>query len=790
MFEAVAGLETSRAPLAAHDLPRIGGAKVNRKRAGDGMALWTSGLPGILLAIQGAGGSISGTVSDGETGAPLPGAVVFLPDLGRGNISDSSGRYGLVGITAGSWRLEARRAGYAPRAFQVLVPHDGTLAINIVLRPAPVILQAIEVRATAPAEGDGNIDHPSLPDRRLNLADLRRHPLLPEPDALLATAGGDIGQSPESPSGLSIRGGLSDQVGYTVDGIPVLNPYHSGGSFTAWNPDALSQLDLFTTSPPPEVPEALSGVVSARTREPGSRPRGRGSLSTTQIRVTVDGPLNRRGAGYLLSLRSVFPGLLAHEEEPSYLNGSAGDWLAKVESPLVGGRLRLLGFGNGNEMGAAASVPGGAGVPAPRNALEWNSRSLGAEWTRRDGNRLLRLRSWSALGDAGAVWHGSDSSQYRLASSRRDVGAVASVSLVTGTAGTTVGFRVEHSRTAYRLESVTGDAPSMGLHAGRPAWAAFLAHRRFIAARSEVELTAVGSAAAGGVHLSPGAWLHWRPASTTVVSGGYSRRHQFAQSLRNPESVVSNIFPAELHLSAGDAGVPVARSDLWVIALDYRPTAELNLAVRAYARNFDGLALVAPRTPHPFATGEFTQGGGRAAGATIEAAATRPGYRLLASYGFQRVRLEYGDSSYVPAYGATHAIHAGVTVLPQPGSTIRLGLTGVLGRRTSAVEDPFEWEGCNLGDRGCEFVGGRSQPTEPPGSTRLPAYLRLDLGLRQHWPIRIAGKEGLLAVFGTVTNLMNRRNVLTVAVDPTSGIRRRVEMRPRSPLVVGIDWEF
>jgi hypothetical protein len=48
----------------------------------------------------------------------------------------------------------------------------------------------------------------------------------------------------------------------------------------------------------------------------------------------------------------------------------------------------------------------------------------------------------------------------------------------------------------------------------------------------------------------------------------------------------------------------------------------------------------------------------------------------------------------------------------------------------------------------------------------------------------------MVALFGTVTNVLGRRNALTVVVDPTTGSRTPAEMRPRSPLVVGLDWRL
>jgi hypothetical protein len=54
----------------------------------------------------------------------------------------------------------------------------------------------------------------------------------------------------------------------------------------------------------------------------------------------------------------------------------------------------------------------------------------------------------------------------------------------------------------------------------------------------------------------------------------------------------------------------------------------------------------------------------------------------------------------------------------------------------------------------------------------------------------IGRRDVTLALFGTLTNLLARTNVLTIAVDPETGRRTAIEMRPLSPLVVGLDWRF
>ena len=66
----------------------------------------------------------------------------------------------------------------------------------------------------------------------------------------------------------------------------------------------------------------------------------------------------------------------------------------------------------------------------------------------------------------------------------------------------------------------------------------------------------------------------------------------------------------------------------------------------------------------------------------------------------------------------------------------------------------------------------------------------MDVGLRKHWHARLAGRDVLIAAFGSVTNVLGAGNVLTYGPDPVTGVRVPLEMRPRAPLVVGMDLRF
>src|ERR1051326_7337200 len=66
---------------------------------------------------QGSLGAIQGAVFD-SSGANIPGATITITDVDRGTtralISDEAGQYAATGLTAGTYKVHAELAGFAP----------------------------------------------------------------------------------------------------------------------------------------------------------------------------------------------------------------------------------------------------------------------------------------------------------------------------------------------------------------------------------------------------------------------------------------------------------------------------------------------------------------------------------------------------------------------------------------------------------------------------------------------------------------------------------------------------
>jgi hypothetical protein len=413
---------------------------------------------------------------------------------------------------------------------------------------------------------------------------------------------------------------------------------------------------------------------------------------------------------------------------------------------------------------------------------------MGAEWRRAFAGTAVEIRGWKATGDAGAAWT-AQSARLDMAAVRSDRGFAASFERSSARATTGGEIRIEDSRTSYRIASDSANV-NWQVSARTPV-ATLLARQTWIGpAHTEITVSAALATTRDEWHTGPGAELRWQPSEHLTLTGRYARSHQFAQSLRNAESVVGNVFPVDLYLGAGAPGVPVAQSDLGLLAAEYRPWAGVRCGLQAYGRMSDGLLLVAPRGGEPFSTGKFAIGSGSARGISLDLAASTARVGVMASYGFQELRLVGDSSNYIPGYGARHLLEGGVTVFPTATLSVRLGAAAALGRRTTTASGGLEWEACNLLDYGCEFAGNPYYGGEQLGGTALPAYTRLDLGVRKHWHLELGGRDAQIALFGAATNILGRRNIMTYVRDPESGAPIEVEMRPPSPLVIGVDWRF
>ncbi|MBK7214033.1 MAG: TonB-dependent receptor [Bacteroidales bacterium] len=182
-----------------------------------------------------------GIVEDKLSGEPLPFASVLIQGTSRGCSSNVDGYFTLANIPSDTSAILVYYLGYYKQLFY-LSPHADFQNITILMDPMSTQLKAVEVK--------GQREDLLKALRGANLikmapAKLAELPSLGEKDIfrtfqLMPGIGGSSGSS----AGLYVRGGTPDQNLILYDGFTVYHQEHLFGMFSAFNPNAIKEVQL------------------------------------------------------------------------------------------------------------------------------------------------------------------------------------------------------------------------------------------------------------------------------------------------------------------------------------------------------------------------------------------------------------------------------------------------------------------------------------------------------------------------------------------------------------------
>jgi TonB-linked SusC/RagA family outer membrane protein len=186
------------------------------------LLVWVLGATSVWAQT----GSIRGTVRDGDTGEPLPGANVYIPSLNNlGASTGAEGDFIIEAVPTGTHLLVARFVGFQNFTQEVTVPEGGEVVVDIVLETDYLGLDEVVV------VGYGTQDRRQISGavstlRPENVEDI------PTPSINNALqgriAGVQVSQNSGNPGAaitVRVRGATSITAGneplYVIDGVPV-----------------------------------------------------------------------------------------------------------------------------------------------------------------------------------------------------------------------------------------------------------------------------------------------------------------------------------------------------------------------------------------------------------------------------------------------------------------------------------------------------------------------------------------------------------------------------------------
>ena len=248
------------------------------------------GMASFLIAQN---GSVSGRVTDADTGDPLVGANVLVVGTNLGAATDVNGEYSISSVPAGDQRLNANYIGYASSSVNVNIAADGSTTADFTLSVAALNLNEVIVTGTGTAvekskvgNSVGIVDMDALEDAPISsFSDILQGR---EKGVVLLPNGGLNGEG----ASIRIRGtstlSQSNEPVIYIDGVRVDNggggvgPGGGPSRLDEINPDAIDRIEILKGAAAASLygTQAASGVVQIFTKQ--------GSISKPQFTVELE----------------------------------------------------------------------------------------------------------------------------------------------------------------------------------------------------------------------------------------------------------------------------------------------------------------------------------------------------------------------------------------------------------------------------------------------------------------------------------------------------------------------
>jgi len=263
--------------------------------------------------------TISGYITDYESGETLIGATALVKELGNGAVSNEYGFYS-ISVPEGSYTLEFSYIGFGNIIKSVSLSANYKLDVEL----GEMKNELAEVVVTAKEE-DSNVREVSMSVNKLDITTIKSMPtLLGEVEIIrslqLLPGVNSVG---EGATGFNVRGGSIDQNLILLDEAPVYNSSHLFGFFSVFNPDAVKDVKLYKGGIPSRYGGRLSSILDVRMKEGNKKKLNiNGGVGFIFSRLSVEAPIIKDKSSLIVAARRSYIDVLAKPFLSESLNGS------------------------------------------------------------------------------------------------------------------------------------------------------------------------------------------------------------------------------------------------------------------------------------------------------------------------------------------------------------------------------------------------------------------------------------------------------------------------------------
>lgn len=734
---------------------------------------------------------IRGSVFDAESGDPLPNATVVLRRSERlvaAMVTDVSGQFAFERLEAGSYVLRTSYIGYDMRRDSLALSAGDTITLVIDLAPSSEQMQELVVE-DARSGGDRFVAGLET----ITAADLKRVPM---PDVSYDLAGylqtlpgvvstGDRGGQ------LFVRGGTPTQNLILLDGMPVYQPFHIVGFYSAFPADIISFTDVYAGGFGARYGGRISSVIDIHTRN-GSKDRFRGTASVAPFLsgIQVEFPVKEGESSLILSIRESIIDRVSKPLLGEDLPFRFGDRFLKFHAHLnQTSNFSFTGLTSYDEGNIA--ITGSTPSSARNRKSTWKNQAYGGKYTYIPPEAAVMF-------EAKANYSRLDS-RYRLTESELREASVAG-----GTASMTFAYLLGASDVYFGIfggvDSFDWDLGSNQLpeSSGVSSGGGFI-EGRFVVnefVRLEPSARVEAFSRGQGRYFDPRGRVIFLPAG----SGGRNRFSLAAGRYRqqivgiNNQQDVSEVFTI---WAASPKSTPVPQAIHFIVGWDNRVLPWLEFKTEAYVKRLENLSFPVFNEAVN-RVNEYAIVDGSARGVDLSVELTRRAFSLGVNYSLGRVvynRPEQAARSIFSS-GFTTGRRVGAEVFNPPHDRrhqlnavgqVRFGNNAILGRWVFGSGLPF------TRIRGYYHVVSEIEPNNRdflkiPGidavstgelyDDRLPTYHRLDISYERHFVFgsnRAVLHAGLVNAYDRANifeyNIFTAERVDQLPIIPSFGMR-------------------
>ena len=266
--------------------------------------------------------TLSGYVKDAKTGEALIGVSIFVEKESKGVSTNVYGYYS-ISLNAGQYDVKYSYVGYSSVVKNVQFSEP--IRLNIELSESQDILDEVVVEAK---QSDENTKGTQMGKIDLSMDKIKTIPaFMGEVDVLKTIQFlPGVSSGGEGNTGFYVRGGGPDQNLILLDEATVYNASHLFGFFSVFNADAIKNVSLIKGGMPSNYGGRLSSVLDITMKDGNYKSfQADGGIGVIASRLTLQGPIKKDTASYIISGRRTYIDVLAEpfipETSPSKGSG-------------------------------------------------------------------------------------------------------------------------------------------------------------------------------------------------------------------------------------------------------------------------------------------------------------------------------------------------------------------------------------------------------------------------------------------------------------------------------------